>query len=340
MDFQEMDKPSLSADETWFPRPIQAQRDAKLRVFCFHGAGMESSIWTSRGTSLSPMPNPFIDLAQTDAVCFLAIQLPFRGLRRKEKHPETIQEAARQILQAMKPMLSPGECPYVLVGYSMGCWIAYELLCLVKQQGLPLPLHFVVAGMVSPDLEASKRPWKCTEKLDTKAFQVRRIVWRKVVAWCGDQLRAWSCNEILFQRDMWTAYEPLLRADHNMLDKYHFTDMCGSLSEFMHIALTTFGPLFAPGKLFALSSDVPCSVFRGKDDKQLDDDALFQGWFALLGNGGTHKNGSSNTNHKHNSVKLLEGNHGLIFDAERRKKFFSHIVDILDGLLLNIEYGH
>ncbi|OEH74443.1 hypothetical protein cyc_08129 [Cyclospora cayetanensis] len=276
---------------------------------------MESSIWTSRGTSLSPMPNPFIDLAQTDAVCFLAIQLPFRGLRRKEKHPETIQEAARQILQAMKPMLSPGECPYVLVGYSMGCWIAYELLCLVKQQGLPLPLHFVVAGMVSPDLEASKRPWKCTEKLDTKAFQ--------------DQLRAWSCNEILFQRDMWTAYEPLLRADHNMLDKYHFTDMCGSLRN---------GGTHKNGS--SNTENATSDSGDGSNNSDSENKCCSNGNRYCNTGTNPHPTTVNGTNHKHNSVKLLEGNHGLIFDAERRKKFFSHIVDILDGLLLNIEYGH
>lgn len=60
----------------------------------------------------------------------------------------------------------------MLLGYSMGAWIAYEVLCLAKQKGLPLPLHFIPAAMVSPDLPKAQRPWKCTATLDTAGFQV------------------------------------------------------------------------------------------------------------------------------------------------------------------------
>lgn len=67
---------------------------------------MESSIWTTTGTSLSPMPNPFCEFAKKDSVCFLGVQLPFRGMRRKEAHPRTVQEAARQAMEAIRPLVS------------------------------------------------------------------------------------------------------------------------------------------------------------------------------------------------------------------------------------------
>ncbi|KAL8432394.1 hypothetical protein ACSSS7_004644 [Eimeria intestinalis] len=204
-------------DEKWFPRPIVPVEAPRLRVICFPGAGMESSIWTTTGTTLSPMFNPFCEFAKKDAVSFLGVQLPARGMRRKEPHPGTIQEAARQSMEAIRPLIAPGSCPYVFVGYSMGCWVAYEVACLAKKEGLPLPLHFIAASMVSPNLPKKMRPWKCTSTLDTEKFQ--------------DQLRAWNCNEVLFHPDMWMAYEPLLRADHNMLDLYEYTDMKGTLSE-------------------------------------------------------------------------------------------------------------
>lgn len=174
---------------------------------------MESSIWTSTGTTLSPMPNPFCDFAKKDDVCFLGVQMPFRGMRRKEAHPGTIQEAARQAMEAIRPLvclaltagrlrssigggiedldyrmlfilsaismrtqIASGNCPYVLVGYSMGSWIAYELLCMAKREGLPLPVHFIIAAMVSPDLPKTMRPWKCTATLDTHGFQVSSSV--------------------------------------------------------------------------------------------------------------------------------------------------------------------
>lgn len=278
-------------NETWFPRAINSPGDPKLRVFCFSGAGMESSIWTSTGTTLSPMPNPFCDFSQKEAVSFLAVQLPFRGMRRKEAHPGTIQQAACQAMEALRPLIERGNCPYVLLGYSMGAWIAYEVLCLAKKKGLPLPLHFIAAAMVSPDLPKAQRPWKCTATLDTAGFQ--------------NQLREWNCNEVLFQKDMWASYEPLLRADHNMLDTYERTEMEEPL-------------------------EVPCSVLRGKQDRQLTNDKLFQGWFKLFG-----QEAESATN----AIITVEGNHGLVFDSVNRKEFFNRIIDILDKVLLGIDYG-
>ncbi|KAL8430152.1 hypothetical protein Efla_001816 [Eimeria flavescens] len=187
--------------------------------------------------------------------------------------------------------IARGSSPYVFVGYSMGAWVAYEALCVASKEGLPLPTRFIAAAMVSPNLPAGMRPWKCTSSLDTAAFQ--------------DQLRAWSCNEILFHPEMWAAYEPLLRADHRMLDSYKFTDMKGELK-------------------------VPCSVFRGHEDKQLADDALFVGWFEVLGQTG---------NEKKAEVTLVEGDHGLVFNAANRQAFFKRLTDLLDSVLLAIEYG-
>lgn len=278
-------------NETWFPRAITPPCEPKLRTFCFAGAGMESSIWTSTGTTMSPMPNPFCEFATKDAVHFYGVQMPFRGMRRKDPHPGTIQEAARMAMEAIRPLIMKGNCPYVLMGYSMGAWIAYEVLCLAKKEGLPLPVHLIVAAMVSPNLPKALRPWKCTATLDTSGFQ--------------NQLRAWNCNEVLFQKDMWAAYEPLLRADHNMLDLYEYTDMNGVL-------------------------DVCCSIFRGKQDQQLTDESLFQGWFEVLG---------QKEKTQKNSIIAIEGDHGLVFDSNNRREFFNRVVDILDSVLLGIEYG-
>lgn len=61
----------------------------------------------------------------------------------------------------------------MLVGYSMGAWIAYEVLCLLQQYHLAPPVHFVAVAMVSPDLPIHLRPWKRTASLDTQGFQVR-----------------------------------------------------------------------------------------------------------------------------------------------------------------------
>ncbi|CDJ37663.1 Thioesterase, related [Eimeria tenella] len=350
-------------DEKWFPRAILPQGEPKLRVFCFPGAGMEASIWTGRGTSLSRMPNPLCDFAQKEGVAFLALQMPFRGLRRREAHPRTLRAAAAQALDAMRPLISKGCCPYVLVGYSMGCWLAFEVLQQAKLEALLLPLHFVAAAMVSPDLPPHRRPWTATAALDTAAFQISKgccpyvLVGYSMGCWLAfevlqqaklealllplhfvaaamvspdlpphrrpwtataaldtaafqNQLRQWNCNEVLFQKDMWAAYEPLLRADHNMLDEYQPTDLT---------------PL-----------DIPCSVFRGSRDLQLADNSLFEGWFRLLRSKPAAAAAAAAAGPQ---VQTLDGDHGLVFDPNGRKNFFNKIVEVLDGVLLAIEYG-
>ncbi|KAL8445981.1 hypothetical protein Emag_004946 [Eimeria magna] len=186
---------------------------------------MESSIWTTTGTTLSPMFNPFCEFAKKDAVSFFGVQLPSRGMRRKEPHPGTIQEAARQAMEAIRPLIARCKCPYAFVGYSMGSWLAYEVTCLAKKEGLPLPLHLIAAAMVSPNLPRKLRPWKCTSALDTEGFQ---------------------------------------------------------------------------------------------------------GWFEVLGQAKSEKP---------NAIIPIEGDHGLVFDAAKRQAFFERIVEILDSLLLEIEYG-
>lgn len=277
-------------DETWFPRPIAPPGQPKLRAFCFAGAGMESSIWTTTGTVLSPMPNPFCDFALKESVHFLCVQMPFRGMRRKDPHPGTIQECARQVMEVIRPLIRRGNCPYVLIGYSMGSWVAYEVCCLAWKEALPMPAHFIVAAMVSPNLPKTLRPWNCTATLDTPSFQ--------------NQLRAWNCNEVLFERDMWAVYEPLLRADHNMLDLYEPTKTNEKL-------------------------DVPCTIFKGKQDIQLADESLFEGWFKVLGQEG--KKGAN--------LNLVDGDHGLIFHPANRRDFFTRIVTVLDNVILSTEYG-
>lgn len=79
-----------------------------------------------------------------------------------------------------------------------------------------------------------------------------------------------------------------------------------------------------------LFSEVPCSVFRGKQDRQLSNEELFQGWFKLFG---------QDAEKATKAIIIVEGNHGLVFDSANRAKFFNRIIDILDKILLGIDYG-
>ncbi|PHJ18069.1 alpha beta-hydrolase, partial [Cystoisospora suis] len=194
--------------------PVCVPRDLKesviLRVFCFHGAGMDVTVWSGVGTPRAPMANPLVDLCQKEDVQMLAVRLPGRSVRSHEPIPATIQECASQLLEVIEPLVS-SSVPYVFVGYSMGCLVAFELCCLLakrKEEGakVHMPIRVIVASMSSPDTPKEIRPWPDTRYLNDKEFQ--------------EELRAWSCNEVLFQPDLWQAYSKLLRNDHNLLDAY------------------------------------------------------------------------------------------------------------------------
>lgn len=72
----------------------------------------------------------------------LAVQLPGRAKRHKEPFAESLREVAEALLPVLRSRLEDPEVPYAVVGHSMGCWAAYELLVRVQACVLPLPTVF------------------------------------------------------------------------------------------------------------------------------------------------------------------------------------------------------
>ena len=64
----------------------------------------------------------------------LAVQLPGRGQRLKEGPISSLQELSEALLPVLAPLLQEG-LPYVVVGHSMGCWAAYEVLRRLAGEG-------------------------------------------------------------------------------------------------------------------------------------------------------------------------------------------------------------
>eukprot|EP00955_Chlamydomonas_euryale_P044400 352884-Chlamydomonas_euryale.AAC.5 len=62
-----------------------------------------------------------------------------------------------------------------------------------------MPVAWFVSAMPAPDLSPEARPWRVSARLDDNAFV--------------EECRAWGINEVVFQKDLWTMYKPLLRAD-------------------------------------------------------------------------------------------------------------------------------
>ncbi|EPR64639.1 hypothetical protein TGDOM2_271892 [Toxoplasma gondii GAB2-2007-GAL-DOM2] len=274
----------------WFPRcvPRELRVNPSIRIFCFHGAGMDLTVWTGVGTPKAPTVNPLVSFCEKEGAQLLAVQLPGRSLRSKEPVPATIQKCVSQLLDVIAPL---------------------------------------------------------------------------------EELRGWSCNEILFQSDLWAAYGKLLRADHLLLDDY--------------IPTKREEPL-----------GVPCSIFRARGDLKLQSPSHFVNWFSLVeGSSATREEQNVNpaqlrsddhsgilrdqqgdsriadctlreTDVRKNETEstgkagpdadtalssglqrgyaarigVLEGTHGLMYDPECRAKFFERILELVEQSLLDLMY--
>ena len=99
--------------------------------------------------------------------------------------------------------------PYCVIGHSVGTWIAYEMIALAREQGLPMPLKVFFSCFPAPDLPASERPWKQQRGLADEAFKA--------------ECRSWDVSEALFaDAGLWAQYVALLRADFTLFDEYDF----------------------------------------------------------------------------------------------------------------------
>lgn len=114
---------------------------------------------------------------------------------------------AAALLPVVQAKLAEEAVPFVFVSHSCGNWIAYELLRLLRRQGLPLPKAFFVSCMASPDIAASAKPWKPNREMGTAQLQA--------------ECKLWDVNEAVFHPSVWPTFEPLLRADFTLFDQYN-----------------------------------------------------------------------------------------------------------------------
>jgi surfactin synthase thioesterase subunit/short-subunit dehydrogenase/acyl carrier protein len=115
----------------WFviPRPNAA---ASFRVFCFHDAGGDSTLYRGWETLLG------------NTVECIAVELPGRGKRVSDKKYISLEAMLQALKPAMVPLLDK---PYVCFGHSMGGLLAFEIIRALRHDGLPLPLHLFVSSV-------------------------------------------------------------------------------------------------------------------------------------------------------------------------------------------------
>lgn len=120
--------------EQWFSRKVNKQ--ARVRMFCFHFAGGGASSFRSWQNKVP------------DWVEMVCVQLPGREGRAKEPLVSDLDSVLESLQEAIEPYL---DLPYVFFGHSMGAFLCHELTKAMEKTGEQrLPAYVVVSGKSAP----------------------------------------------------------------------------------------------------------------------------------------------------------------------------------------------
>ena len=72
--------------------------------------------------------------ASTNRVEVLAVQMPGREMRRNEPTLKSCVQVAQQLLSVVEKEVADKDVPYAILAHSVGTWVSFEFLCLVKVQ--------------------------------------------------------------------------------------------------------------------------------------------------------------------------------------------------------------
>ena len=171
------------------PRP-----EARLRLFCFHFAGGDASLYRLWTTQLPP----------SIEVC--PIELPGRATRRAEPaitfFPALLEELARRIHPFVR------ERPFAFFGHSFGGVIAFELTRWLRRQGAELPTRLFLSAC--PALHV--RP------LDVHIGHLEDTAFLDEIS-----TRFGVPRDVLASEDVRDAVLPALRADVRLAESYQYT---------------------------------------------------------------------------------------------------------------------
>ncbi len=133
----------------------------------------------------------------------IAFELPGRGDRFGENLLYDYKDVVQDYFQKLKNEISTD---YLFIGVSMGTMAAFELCHLLQKDNLPLPTHLFLAARLSPN---SYKNEETIIGISSDEF------WKVVQKYNGVP------EQLLAHKELREFYEPILRADFEVLEKYN-----------------------------------------------------------------------------------------------------------------------
>lgn len=167
-----------------FPRP-----DAAVRLICLPHAGGNATAYRPLAAHLAP------------EVELVAVQLPGRGPRFREAPYLDLSRLVGDLSLRIGDLL---DRPWMLMGHSFGCRVAFELAHALRRMSARLPMRFIAAGCCAFHL--SKRS-PASHLSDEALLERTRAV-------------GGTPDEVLQHKELMTLMLPALRADFAMADAH------------------------------------------------------------------------------------------------------------------------
>ena len=118
-----------------------------MRVLCWPSAGNAEDLYTNERASGRAAPSPLLEWCRANRAECLAVQLPGRGSRLREPFLASAEDAANALFPVIASRLV--DAPYVIVGHSVGSWLAFEFVRRARRAGFPEPVRARVRVSIS-----------------------------------------------------------------------------------------------------------------------------------------------------------------------------------------------
>lgn len=176
--------------DPWFP--YRGRGRPTFRLFCLPFAGAGAS-------SFAPLARR---LGSTVEVC--AAQLPGRETRIQERCIDSVETLVAALESPMRELM---DCPYAILGYSMGASIALELCRRLRGGILPQPVALFVLGAPGP--REPKRPPMADLSHEAFVEALRRL--------------GGTSPAVLENPTLLDIFLPVLRADFALIESYDYS---------------------------------------------------------------------------------------------------------------------
>ena len=132
-----MNQPLKNLENPWLTN-FNLETKNKMRLFSFSYSGAGAGVYLQ-----------WAKLFQEYEIDLIAIQLPGREQRIREKKITSLPELIQHLLVAIYPLT---DTPFAFFGHSLGGLVAFELSRKLAEEKNVTPQHLFISGFRSPDM--------------------------------------------------------------------------------------------------------------------------------------------------------------------------------------------